>query len=260
MTVKRRKYGTGHAYYVDEVKVPGVTTIIGDTTPKDGLTDWAARSAADYAIDNWDELLAMRPSERHKALHFAYRQDRDKAGRRGTEVHRLAERLVAFEEVAKPEELAGHIDSYVSFLDAMNPEPIAVELVVVNRTLRYCGTADLVCDLGEVLAEEVIPPGRWLLDLKTARSGIFGETALQVCGYARAEAYLDPETGEERPMDALKIEHCGAVHITADGWELRPLDTGEATWEHFRHLRWIYDRLPEMRATVGPAVALPVPA
>ena len=51
----------------------------------------------------------------------------------------------------------------------MNPEPVQVELVVVNRTLRYCSTADLVCDLGEVMAEEVIPPGRWLLDLRTAR-------------------------------------------------------------------------------------------
>ncbi len=259
MTVKRRKYGTGHAYYVDEVKVPGVTTIIGDTTPKN-LTDWSARCAADFAIDNWDELLAMRPSERHKALHFAYRNDRDKAGRRGTEVHRIAERLVAFEEVAKPDELAGHIDSYVGFLDAMNPEPVQVELVVVNRTLRYCGTADLVCDLGEVMAEEVIPPGRWLLDLKTARSGVFPEVALQLCGYEHAESYLDPETGEERPMADLKIEHCGAVHIRADGWELLPADTGEGTWEHFRHLRWIYDRLPEMRATIGPAVAVPVPA
>jgi hypothetical protein len=259
MTVKRRKYGTGHAYYVDEVKVPGVTTIIGDTTPKN-LTDWAARSAADFAIDNWDELLAMRPSERHKALHYAYRNDRDKAGRRGTEVHRLAERLVAFEQVAKPDELAGHIDSYVGFLDTMSPEPVAVELVVVNRTLRYCGTADLVADLGEVMAEEVIPPGRWLLDLKTSRSGIWPETALQVTGYVRAETYLDPESGEERPMADLKIEHAGAVHITSDGWELHPVDTGEATWEHFRHLRWIYDRLPEMRATIGPAVAVPVPA
>lgn len=259
MTIRRRKYGTGHAYYVDEVKVPGVTTIIGDTTPKN-LTDWAARSAADFAIDNWDELLAMRPSERHKALHYAYRNDRDKAGRRGTEVHRLAERLVAFEEVAKPEELAGHIDSYLGFLDAMDPEPVAVELVVVNRTLRYCGTADLVCDLGEVTAEEVIPPCRWLLDLKTSRSGIWPETALQLTGYSRAESYLDPETGEERPMDSLKIDRCGAVHITADGWELRPVDTGEDVWEHFQRLRWLYDRLPEMRAWIGPAVAVPMPA
>lgn len=259
MTIKRRKYGTGHAYYVDEVKVPGVTTIIGDTTPKN-LTDWAARCAADFAIDCWDDLLAMRPSERHKALHYAYRHDRDKAGRRGTEVHRIAERLVAFEEVAKPDELAGHIDSYVGFLDAMDPQPVAVELVVVNRTLRYCGTADLVCDLQEVMAEEVIPPGRWLLDLKTARSGIWPETALQVCGYARAESYLDPATGEERPMADLKIEHTGAVHITSDGWELRPLDSGDAVWEHFQHLRWLYDQLDHQREWVRPAVAVPVPA
>ena len=258
MTIRRRKFGTGHAYYVDEVKVPGVTTIIGDTTPKN-LTDWSARCAADFAIDNWDELLAMRPSERHKALHYAYRHDRDSAGRRGTEVHRIAERLVAFEEVAKPEALAGHIDSYVRFLDTMNPEPVAVELVVVNRTLRYCGTADLVCDLGEVTAEEVIPPCRWLLDLKTSRSGIWPETALQLTGYSRAESYLDPETGEERPLDALKIDRCGAVHITADGWELRPVDTGEQVWEHFQRLRWLYDQQDQMRAWIGPAVAVPLP-
>ena len=43
-------------------------------------------------------------------------------------------------------------------------------------------------------------------------------------------------------MSWLGIERCGAIHVTADGWELRPLYTGPDAWEYFQHLRWLYDR------------------
>jgi hypothetical protein len=55
---------------------------------------------------------------------------------------------------------------------------------------------------------------RLLIDLKTNRSGIFGETALQLAGYRHADTYLD-EDGNEQPM--LEVDGCAAVHITADG-------------------------------------------
>jgi hypothetical protein len=267
MSVKRRKYGTGHAYYVtdvsdprpeDWIKWPGVTTIIGETVPKK-LTDWAARMAADEAIDFWNELSRLRLHERHERLHYAYRRDRDKAARRGTEVHRIAEKLVAFEEVTKPDELAGHIEAYVDFLDRIQPQPVHVELLVVNHTLRYCGTADLVADLPEVTAEEIIPPGRWLLELKTSQ-GLYPESALQATGYVRAETYVtDPRgSGEELPLADLGIEHCGVVHIRSDSWALHPVDTGEDTWAYFQRLRWLYDRKDSLEALIGPAVAVPM--
>ncbi len=43
---------------------------------------------------------------------IGHQQLGDAAARRGTEVHRLGELLVDGQDVAKPEELAGHIDAY----------------------------------------------------------------------------------------------------------------------------------------------------
>src|SRR5215469_8548901 len=100
MTIKRRPYGTGHAYYVDGEKVPGVTTVL-KVLPLN-LADWAARCAADYALDHWDELSEAKPSERHNLLRYARLKVKDAAARRGTEVHALGEALAAPAEGEEP--------------------------------------------------------------------------------------------------------------------------------------------------------------
>lgn len=262
MTVKRRNYGRNHGYFVDGVKAPGVTTIIGETLPKGALTDWAARCGANEVIDYWDELAELLPSQRHKRVHKAYTHDRDRAARRGTEVHRLAEQLadpdldVATGEpipVQVPDELAGHVEAYRDWLDLVQPTVVATELVVANRTERYCGTADLIADLPPMLvAAEIIPAARWLIDLKTSRSGVFPETALQLTGYEHAEHYVHPDKpDDEQPMSLLGIERCGVLWIGSDTTELRPVYTGERAWACFQRLRWLYDLKDEMPGWIG---------
>lgn len=245
MTITRRDHGKGHSYLIDGQKVPGVTTILNAAMPKPALIEWAGKTTAAYAIDYWDELADLTPSKRLDRLNRARFEEKDKAARRGTEVHRLAEALVKGEEVEVPEELAGHVDAYVDFLNTWEPVAAAVEVVVANRTVGYCGTVDLVADLRGT---------RWLLDIKTARSGIFPETALQCCAYARAETYVCAE-GEEHPMSDLGIERVGAVHVRADGWDLRPLEAGDDVWAYFRHLAWLHRRADLIGDWVGPALA-----
>jgi hypothetical protein len=263
MTVKRRKYGTGHAYYVDGAKVPGVTTVLGATMPKSGLTDWAARKAADEAIDYWDELAGLRLSERHERLHHAYRHDRDKAAKRGTEIHKIAGAQVQGENPLVPEELQGHVEAYRDFLDTVEPVPLigGIELVVASRTHRYCGTADLVADLPALTVDlDHIPACRWLLELKSTRSGIWPESALQASAYTNAEVFVDPaHPDDERPMEWLGIQRCGVVWIRSDAWELRPVDTGPSTFDYFTHLRWLYDRADTTDGWIGGSAA-PAPA
>lgn len=259
MTITRKGAGSGHTYSVGKVWYPGVTTILR-MKPKDALMGWHSKVTANYAVDHWDELAALLPTERQKRLIGAANEDRDAAARKGTAVHRLAERIVALPEDAPldfvPDELAGHVDSYLKFLAEHDPDPIAVELVVANRRERYCGTADLVAHMdGQV----------WLLELKTARSGIFPESALQAAAYEHAEVYTLPgEGGEEHPMADLGIERCGSVHLRADGYDLRPLDTGPEVWAYFRHLAWLYratwdKKVDRTRDWVGWAIEPPEP-
>jgi hypothetical protein len=245
MSIVRRNHGRGHSYLIDGRKIPGVTTILGDTMPKPALINWAGRTTAAYAVDYWDELAGLAPSKRLDRLNGARFEEKDQAARRGTEVHTLGERLVKGEEVDVPDELAGHVDAYVDFLNTWDPQPVAVEVVLANRAVGYCGTADLIADMrGQ----------RWLLDLKTARSGIFPETALQCCAYAHAEVYVCKE-GEEHPLADLGIERVGAVHVRADGWDLRPVEWGEDVWTYFRHLAWLFRQADQLEGWVGPALA-----
>jgi hypothetical protein len=260
VTVKRRRYGAnGHGYTVDGEKRPGVTTIIGETMPKAGLTDWAAKAGANEMIDFWDEFQSLRPSERYERVHHAYRNDRDKAAKRGTEIHRLAARLADGENVVPPEEIAGHVEAYLDFLDVIEPVPLlgGIELWVANRTHAYCGTVDLVADLPAlVIDDEEIEACRWLLELKSNRSRIYPESAIQSTAYTRAEVFVDQDhPDDERRMEWLGIKRTGVVWIRSDSWEFRPVDTSDEAWEFFLHLRWLYDRLKVMPAWIGATAA-----
>ena len=265
MTVKRRRYGrSGHGYTVDGAKVPGVTTILG-FLPKDNLIKWAAESTADYAVNNWETLSGVPWADRLKTLYGARFEKSQPAAKRGTEVHRLAEPAIRGEAIdmdAAPPELRGYLEAYLDFCDAINPKPLenGTELVVANRTHRYCGTADLVADLPSVTWENVvIPAGRWLLELKTSK-GVWPESALQACAYEHSEVFVDPEApDDERRTEWLGIEHCGVVHIGPDAWMLHPVETGAEVWEFFLHLRWLHDRQESMKSWVGDG-AYPVSA
>ena len=89
------------------------------------------------------------------------------------------------------------------------------------------GTFDLVAKLhGET----------WLLDLKTTRSGIFGETALQLAAYRHAEFYLDTE-GEEQPMP--EVDRVGAIWCRADGYDLIPVEAGADVYRMFQYAQMV---------------------
>ena len=66
---------------------------------------------------------------------------------RGTDIHNLAVKLQAGEEVDVPEPLLGHVDAYLAFTKEWQPQEYLVEVVVLNRRYRYMGTLDLVAEL-----------------------------------------------------------------------------------------------------------------
>jgi hypothetical protein len=228
--IKRVDRGKNH-WYVDgnNTRIPGVTTILGNGVPKPALTNWAANVTAEYAIDNWEELTELAVAARLKTLQGARYESTDRAKKRGTEVHKIGERLVKGEKVKNvPDELRGHCEAYVRFLDRFDVDPVEVELTIVSYKYGYAGTLDLIAWLNTG------PNGErelWLLDLKTNEKGIYGETALQLAGYRYAEFYIDAD-GNEVPM--IPVQRTGAVHITSDDAQLIPTQSDEMA------LRWLW--------------------
>lgn len=222
---KRRNHGRGHSYLLDGEKVTGVTTLISGGFPKTGLIDWAARTVAAKAVDEWDELAALPVSERLRTLEKAHTAVRNAAALRGTRVHTLAHKLTHGEQVEVPEELAGHVAACVRFLDEWEAEPIFTERPVFSRQHLYGGSPDLVARLRD---------GRvWLLDWKTNAKGPYGDMAFQLAAYRYAEFYLDDDG---QAQDMPPIDEAGVVWLRADGYDLFPFQADEAVFHQFLYI------------------------
>jgi hypothetical protein len=229
--------GRGHSYLLDGAKVDGVTKILDAGVPKPQLIDWAATQSAKYAIDHWDELLELTPSERLEAIRGARWSTLRQAGERGREVHELVHRYVIGETVSPPDDLAGHFDAGCRFIDEWAVQELAVEVAVFHRAAPeegrphpYGGRFDL---LARLLDERL-----WLLDFKTSLKGVFKEYALQLAAYRYADFYvLDGDLDEhggarEHPMPA--VDRTGVVWLSADGsYDLVPLEADYAALEAF---------------------------
>lgn len=244
--IRRVDTARGH-HYIDARgnRVPGVTTIIGAGLPKPALINWAASATADYAVNHWDELAEMQPAARLKVLNGARYAERDAASNRGTQVHRHAEALITGEEVEVPDALAGYVEAYAAFLDEYDVTPVLTEFGVYHPTFNYAGTADLLADL-TIGGERV----RALLDLKTSRSGIFGETALQLAAYAHAAYWL----GAEPEVMASPIEWTGAVHVQPNAYALVPVEAGEEQFEAFLNVQKVARWMDGARDLVGEGI------
>lgn len=246
MPIRRRNHGNGHSYRDEHGKVPGVTTIQRDGFPRPQLIDWAGNVTAEYAIDYWDELSELKPSERLKRLRRARYESRDSARDRGTDIHKLAVALTAGEEVELADETALYVDAYVRWLDEWDAQPVLQETTVVSYKHRYAGTLDLVADLND--------GHRWLIDLKHTAKGPYGDTAFQLAGYRYAEFYVDND-GAEKPM--LPVERTGVVQIRADGCDLFPIPADDRQFRQFLYIQQVAIAAEESKDLVGRPVRPP---
>ena len=229
----RQNAGSGHSYRLDGKPVKGVTTLIKGGLPAPNIAYWAPRMAAQCVWQEWDFICELQRRGERALVDYVKEapwRDRDAAAKRGTEVHSYAEQLAAGESVIVPEELEGHVLAYRDFLTDWEPEVVALEQWCFSRRHHYGGTFDMIAwlptsDDGELEL--------WLLDIKTTRSGVFGETVLQLSGYQNAEFYLDERDGSEHEMPV--VHRTGVIWVRADGYDLIPVHTDETTYRTFLH-------------------------
>lgn len=249
----RRNHGSGHVYEIDGNKVPGVTTLIRDGLPKAALIKWAASTAASAAVDEWDRLAELPVSERIDYLTKAPDRARDSAGVRGTRVHRLAEPLSHGEQVHVPDDLRGHVESCVKFLDDWRVTPLVTEAACFSRRWKYGGSPDLIADVDapadlgpEWQGRAGAEPGRMrvLFDYKTSRKQPYGDVAFQLAAYRYAEFYLG-EDGSEVPM--IPVDESWVVWVRADSYDIYPFETTEHVYKQFLYIAQVAKAVEESR-------------
>lgn len=225
----RRNHGSGHSYTLDgKPKIKGVTTMMRGLggPPESYFTELTAG----YAVDHWDELSQIPPSERIKQIAGAAKRRFTGATIRGSRVHRLAESLIHGDEVAVPDDIKGHVEACCQFLDDYNVQPLLVEPALFSRTHQYAGSADF---FATVTKPHEAGPVTVLGDYKTSASGPWGSMAFQLAGYRYADFYLDDD-GEEQPVP--DVDECWIVWLRGDGYDVYPM---EVTPDIHRQLLYI---------------------
>ena len=200
------------------------TTLLDDICPKDGLPPWAeargiegagtAMRAGEVSGDTDPE----RAVEIVRTLKLGADAAKTKAADRGLNVHALLEDYM---RTGTPPTLGGHPVEHHGYITALSawllsrqPEPVAIEQLVVHPEDGYAGRLDLRARIG----------GRLItVDVKTQeRAGIYRGAHLQVGLYERAAI----KCGDE-PADGQLV-----VVFAADGqWREMPAD----------HEPWVID-------------------
>ena len=208
--VLARDLPDGSRRYVHPVtgeEVPSVTTILS-VIAKPALTGWAARTAAAYAVSNWDQLAAMRVSERTELIRHAHDREAQAAARTGDAVHAMIEAWAAGRPYPElPKQAGGFASQYAAFLLEARPRFLENEVTLWSRADRYAGTCDWIAEIGGTVI---------LGDTKTGRR-VYPEAALQVSALAHAEVIVRADgTEEEMPV----IGGLAVLHVRPRSWQL----------------------------------------
>lgn len=191
-----------------------VTTILG-ALPKPALVYWSANEVANFALDNLPQLHAIcQKGERDAAYDMLKRapwRTKTKAADLGTAVHSAIEAYLLGKPMPEwPLPIRPRMEAFQRFLDAYTPEIEMAEASVYNRRARYAGTLDSLVRLTLPMHDE---EKRYVLDVKSGK-GVYFETSLQLCLYARAE-FIGMPDGSEYPMP--KVDGGLVLHLQEDG-------------------------------------------
>lgn len=221
--LKRINAGNGHWYKLDGTYAPGVTTVLG-TLDKPWMKPWVSGLIADYVAANRDWLRdAPDEDSIRTVLRGVPNNTTNTALARGTELHTHAETLLTEGTIdMAPGEQADMVQAVAHFLEDWAIDRVAIEIPLANTQKRWAGTTDVICRSAPIAAHLGLPADALgIIDWKTNKKAIYGESAIQVATYANADiAHID---GQEQAMP--RIDWAGLVRVTPTGCELQLVHT-----------------------------------
>lgn len=209
-----------------ELVVPSVTTVIGNLS-KPALTNWAAKSVAEYAVEHiltWQDLPSDDAVDLLKRAPY---RDMTKKGNVGTAVHAAIDVWMGKQEtVLEDLDLLPFVGGALAFMEDLAAEVLHSEVTVFSRQYLYAGTTDAIVRLKD---------GRVAIcDWKTGKS-VYAEAAIQVCAYANAE-FIGTIEGEELPLPEIDVGII--VHLPGDGsYTAHEVEFTPRLWRTFLALR-----------------------
>lgn len=242
-----------HMYYFGgKGPWPGVTTIT-NVLDKPALVRWHKEQVALAALNHADRLLADKAAgnvDAAVAFLLAVRNEGTEGRERGSRLHETLEGVLRREQPAIDPRDQGAIAGARAWLNETKVKPLEVEAFLINETLGYGGTLDLIAELdGET----------WLLDWKTSKSvawpdgRVYDEMRLQLAAYANAEFIARPGDPERYPLPT--IQRYGVVHVTDAGTRLYPADVALDDWHAFRACLWLHGWKANAKTTARQAAA-----
>lgn len=217
--------------------VPAVTTVkkawsrpfrkktaYGTVVPLD------AYRAAEYVTGHLSELQGLDGDEVFRRVAESPEAALSQAADRGTSVHELLEALADGTPLLLdllPPEVAAFAPACRRFVEEWQPEWQLAEVVAINQTIGWGGTADCVAVLPDL--------GLTVIDWKSrgGEHGCYPEEACQLGGYAAADYYIveDDSTGDirYRRIPVPNLDSGAVVSLKADGtYAVYPVDISDA--------------------------------
>lgn len=222
---------------------PSVSAIKGIINSP-AINGWRVKQAAQRALDSYEtgelrERLTVHGAE--KTRKWVQRASDDSLGHsalKGSFLHEMAD--LHMKGLPLPSDMTEssrkRVEWFLRFLDAYDLEYLMTEVSMINRTHKYCGTADAIVRYKDEVQ---------ILDYKSSASGVFADNALQLAAYTNMEYWVkEADFGEQtlHELPYLSRETGMIVRITPDGYFVHHavFEDQVSLWATFQAARAIY--------------------